>query len=443
MSEANSDLTERELEILRLLATGATNHQIARALVISPNTVKVHLRNIFGKMGVESRTEATMRAVQRGLVAVETPHSLTPPAAPTPPVQAPLPERRAFSIGRHATPGQRALLVLGILAAVAGALLLPGRALPHADLSNPFMDRGADSAAAPESGTKRWSVRASLPTARGRLAVVAYKDRLYAIGGVSGGRVVDVVEEYRPDADAWSTRAPRPLAAANIGAAVAGDRIYVPGGYTADGQVTAAVHAYDPVADRWSTVAPLPQPVCAYAIAAVAGMIYVLGGWNGQQYTRNVWRYDPASDRWQEEQPIPVGSGRGFAAAAVVAGKVYVIGGYDGSEQATVLEYDPGTGTWADRAPLSAPRAGMAAVAVGSSIYVVGGGWHTYLGYSERLDLRTSTWSRFETPILGQWRNLGAAVVGDRLYAVGGWSNEDLDANREYQTVFRIMLPRP
>jgi DNA-binding NarL/FixJ family response regulator len=62
-------LTERELEILRLVGRGLTNKKIGRQLFISDRTVQAHLSNIFSKLGVESRTEAAMHAVRRGWVA--------------------------------------------------------------------------------------------------------------------------------------------------------------------------------------------------------------------------------------------------------------------------------------------------------------------------------------------------------------------------------------
>jgi len=58
----------REIEVLRLLATGLSNAQISEKLVVSPTTVNAHLRNIYGKLGVKSRTAAAHFAVESGLV---------------------------------------------------------------------------------------------------------------------------------------------------------------------------------------------------------------------------------------------------------------------------------------------------------------------------------------------------------------------------------------
>jgi DNA-binding CsgD family transcriptional regulator len=61
-------LTEREVEVLRLVAQGLTSARVAEQLVISPVTVSTHLRNIYGKLGVNSRGAAIRFAVERGLV---------------------------------------------------------------------------------------------------------------------------------------------------------------------------------------------------------------------------------------------------------------------------------------------------------------------------------------------------------------------------------------
>lgn len=65
------DLTEREYEVIRLVAEGMANKEIANALVISPRTVKFHLDNIYSKLGVSTRTEAAIYALRQGWVRPE------------------------------------------------------------------------------------------------------------------------------------------------------------------------------------------------------------------------------------------------------------------------------------------------------------------------------------------------------------------------------------
>ena len=64
----DDSLTGRELEVLRLVARGASNLQIAEELVISVNTVKSHLKNILSKLQLENRTQVAAYALETGLV---------------------------------------------------------------------------------------------------------------------------------------------------------------------------------------------------------------------------------------------------------------------------------------------------------------------------------------------------------------------------------------
>lgn len=60
-------LTSRELDVLRLIATGMTDAQVAATLILSPRTVNAHLRSIYSKLGITSRSAATRYAIDRGL----------------------------------------------------------------------------------------------------------------------------------------------------------------------------------------------------------------------------------------------------------------------------------------------------------------------------------------------------------------------------------------
>src|SRR5918994_1797578 len=65
---AGSQLSSREIEVLRLLVSGRRNREVAAALEITEGTVKLHVSSILGKLGAEDRTEAVTIALQRGIV---------------------------------------------------------------------------------------------------------------------------------------------------------------------------------------------------------------------------------------------------------------------------------------------------------------------------------------------------------------------------------------
>ncbi len=429
-------LSEREIEILKLVCTGASNQQIAHDLVISVNTVKVHLRNIFGKLGVESRTEATLYAIRQGWVAVE-----TPPAALEAVEELPPRERIAS--------WQRVVLVLTAVFIALVVFMPPVRTVSNGT-GGPFSDRTVAAPSTPSGAvTSRWTGKAQLPTARARLAVVSHAGKIYAIAGDSEEGVSGVVEAYDPLTDIWVRLTSKPKPVRNVGAAVLNGRIYVPGGYDAMDQAITTVEVYDPGADAWSEAAPLPTPLFAYALATVQGKLYLFGGSDGMRYLDAVWIYDPARDSWTGGTPMR--EPRGFCAAAVLHDQVYVMGGYDGAdESALCYVYDPakegsGQDPWTQRASLHQARGGLAALAAEGYVYAIGGGWTQPLSNSERYDAEQDKWLSFDSPVLGQWRTLGAASISavdaTVIYAVGGWSDRYLGVNYAYRTFFRIYMP--
>mgnify|MGYP002682662840 CR=1 FL=1 len=68
MAERLSDLTPREIEVLRLIAAGHTAKEAARRLAIAPKTANNHIQNLYAKIGVTTRAGAALYALERGLV---------------------------------------------------------------------------------------------------------------------------------------------------------------------------------------------------------------------------------------------------------------------------------------------------------------------------------------------------------------------------------------
>jgi DNA-binding NarL/FixJ family response regulator len=66
--ENNSHLSQRELEVLKLIVEGKSNPEIAKVLYLSPNTIKTHVRGIMNKLSVDDRVQAAVVALRSGLV---------------------------------------------------------------------------------------------------------------------------------------------------------------------------------------------------------------------------------------------------------------------------------------------------------------------------------------------------------------------------------------
>jgi DNA-binding CsgD family transcriptional regulator len=435
MANENENLTERELEVLQLVATGASNQQIARQLFISVNTVKVHLRNIFAKLEVQSRTEATLYAIKEGWIEG---------------VQLPEEEEAEQASPRFTWQLGLAILAVSLLVIAVISQVIPRPpSNPAGSEATPSVSEAALTSeavvATVSASVQRWRAWAPLPTPRMGLATIAYEGHVYAIGGESADGVTGAVERYDPETDSWTPLADKPTVVADVAAALIGGEIYVPGGRTLAGSPTAVVEAYNPETETWEARAPLPVALSAYVLAALEGKLYLFGGWDGSVYVDSVYEYDPAQDAWTTKTPMP--TARGFAGAAVADGKIFVIGGYDGQDDLAVNEeyvpsQDDGQGDpWTVKSPMPVGRAGCSVAVAVNIIHIIGGGWEREVADGVKYNVRTDEWETFEVPVSGQWRSLGLAMIDTEIYAIGGWNGDYMDANQGYTAIFTVILP--
>ena len=440
----SNPLSEREMEVAALLVTGASNSEIARDLVISPHTVKVHLRNIFEKLQVNSRTEASLVLVQHGWVIVpgiEVP--IIEVAAPPDPL--PLSD-----VGPALARWQRGYLlgalILTLLLFAAPRMVGLAQAPPNL-LSDADRGEGAPVAIRLEP---RWELRTPLQQSLTRHAMVAQDSRLYIFGGEqAGGAISADAFAYNLTTNEWQAIAPLPQPLSNLAATVSPDgRIYVAGGSTPAGDeqstaVTDQLLEYDPVLNLWRTVATLPYPVAGAALVGDEVAVYLIGGWDGSEMRDDIWRYatdEPGSQEWELLDHLE--RARAFLGAAAVGGEIYIVGGYDGQRELDLAEvYAPATGVRRLLPSLSTPRGGLSLVYDGLGIYALGGGWTQPVNTQERLDLASDSWSNFPSPVLGEWRNMGAAATSGLIHTTGGWSGDYLDIHLQYQSSFRSLLP--
>ncbi len=447
MSEERApiELSEREKQVLELVVTGVSNKEIAQQLVISVNTVKVHLRNIFEKLGVQSRTEAALLAIQEKLVTVPTGES-----EPGEAVETAIPAKTYLLAAAVplALPRWQQLYLLAAILLAASLAAVPFWSLPQkkAAPNLPVLYAKEPPPAPAAAGTNnRWAGHAAMPTSRAGLALVAVDRRLFAIGGArDNNQATRSVEIFDTGAGSWAEGASKPTAATNIAGAELNGKIYVPGGCASNGDALNVLEIFNPATDAWATGHALPAARCGYGLAVYQNKLYLFGGWDGQKFVNSILVYTPAGDSWRilaQKLPQPVG----FAGAATLNNLIYIAGGYNGeTEFNQTYAFNPKTETLEKKAPLQEKRGGLGLISGGNNLYAVGGGWQHESGFSEKYDPKTDTWAKFETPFNSQWRNLGLAGIDTTIYAVGGWdgnAEEFKNSVVSYQFLYQLFLP--
>lgn len=463
-------LSERELDVLEQLMSGASNKEIAATLFISPNTVKVHLRNIYSKLNVSTRTEASMTALELGLFAppgegepepetepeLETelasesivlstasepepepmvlPTAVDTPPAPPPEPAEPQPEpARDWRVW-----GGAGLILLLILLAGGWWLTQAFPVMAPQDVDSTAVAPAALTNQPPpdtrfvetELSESRWYRSRPLPLALSDLALVSNGLNLYQIGGRTAvGATTNLVHVYDTSRREWQRVTDKPTAVSDTTAAVLLE-IYVPGGRDASGDPVRTVEAYSPLNDQWRVVADLPQPLAGGLALADNKAIYLFGGWNGSEFVADSYLYDPISDSWRTLPPMP--TPRAGAMGGLIGGLFYVVGGENETGPLTHCEvFDPTAESWASCPDLTQARSGGGAAVVFNNLYIMGGmvGDDTQESFSELFNTTDNVWRIINHPLRDEesigWDRPAVANVEARIYILGGNSAQN------------------
>jgi DNA-binding CsgD family transcriptional regulator len=431
-------LSERELEILGFLAGGASNKEIAGQLVISTNTVKVHLRNIYTKLGVNSRTEAALFALRNNLVSVEGIETNGDKGQQRYPLKSLFDSLGVENLRGRPTSWYLTLGLVGVLLlSIVGMLII----VIVGETGN-----GIESLTNDESESQRWQILSEMPTPRKGFAVTTFENQIYAIGGETKKEISDFVERFDPLTNTWERLADKPLPVTDIQAVTIGGMIYIPGGRMDSGATTNILEAFDPRTEVWHILAPIPVPLSAYAAVAFEGQMMIFGGWDGEKYSHAVFSYDPQLDVWTEGTAMEMA--RGFVQAQVAGGVIFVMGGLGETGALDLNEaYYPQRENseeypWESRALMPEPRYAFGLTSMADILHVIGG-----LGEIESLSAlkyfpQEDTWGAFLPPEQGPWSHMGVASIEGFLYVLGGQCGDKIvGENLSYRAIYTITLP--
>jgi DNA-binding CsgD family transcriptional regulator len=427
----SNNLSERELEILRLVATGASNKEIAQRLQISMNTVKVHLRNVFEKTGVLSRTEATLYAIEHGLV--------------TAPGQAITSEqdRPSFWL-RHGSE----IIRWGFVALIGMVIILVWNANQVRN-QQPSMPSVALPRIVTATPAPLWKIHEESPIGLSGLTAVAFEGQILTFGGTMENGVNPDVFIFDPQLESWSQVSSKPTPVDHVKAAIIGERIYLPGGMTSNGTVTDVLEVYDPRTGLWEKSSSMPTGLADYGLTTYEGRIYLFGGWDGQQISDQVYEFNPSSREWIVKSPLPVPLRE--LAAADSHGRIYILGGKnDRGDSLDTYIYIPGRDhdgdqPWLPGTPMPGAADHIQAISIADNIFIIGirtpvlsnGGLNIY-----QYTTQANEWAVLEPSPLAIGDAAGVVSAGNLLYVIGGTQSKiTLKTNQSIQVIFTLNIP--
>jgi DNA-binding CsgD family transcriptional regulator/N-acetylneuraminic acid mutarotase len=432
----NNQLSEREVEILKLVSEGLSNKEVAARLFISVNTVKVHLANIFQKIGVASRTEAALFAIEKGFYAPALPldvNLLDKEHLETPQPTEFTSERKAI---------RRPWLIIGI---VLFSILATAFALDristnkNSNKTDPIITNLANS---------RWRKMGNLPEGMSKMAAVGYNNLIYLIGGQDSKGVRSTAYEFNPETQEWKSLTEKPTAVSEVCAVVLGGKLFVPGGTNEEGVPIAVMETYDINEDRWERLADLPYPVSRYGLAVFEGQIHLFGGWNGIKALTEVLRYDNQEDRWDKIDDMP--TARINPKAVLVGDRFYVIGGSaDGKRVSDNEVFKPyldnkDPGRWSTQMSIPERLEMVGAVNVSDLLFLFASeptGIHTIMQFVPQ----NNVWYQYiDTPLEKIPLDVSLATVNGQIFFFGGTNEQGQlsDQVLRYQAVYTIAIPQ-
>ncbi|MBE2220790.1 MAG: hypothetical protein IAF02_04585 [Anaerolineae bacterium] len=428
---------------------GASNKEAAAELFISENTVKVHLRNIYTKLGASSRTEAVTIALQQGIATIPgteivpevvEPESSDAETAVPPPLST-------------ETQSSRNWLLVGMVGIVALILLITAVYVSYqalnqttsAALTNqlptpePFKDEPIDQT--------RWFISRPLTTPLADMAVASVGIDVYHIGGETESGITNLVNRFDTVTNTWHEMTAKQTAVTDTSAAVLFGEIYVPGGRTADGEPTNVVEAYSPANNAWRPIANLPKPISGGLALSDNNYLYVVGGWDGSNYLDTIYVYDANSDSWRPLTALPRPLSN--ASGGVITGQLFILGGTDGqSVFDTCYTYSIDADSWQDCPAMLTPRSDAGAAIILNKLYVLGGDETagTEIPFGEFYDPNSQTWQVVNTPMLADgstWNQLGVTNIETKIYALGGKIGDALSAENYIYSplVYQTFIP--